>query len=277
MILLRRPAEPPDFAERTREARQRVAEAIEAGEAPSFEPPVWRDYDYKAVLAEAQNGRCAYCESDVLTVSTGEIDHFRPKGGVTALDDDPTSWGREVPGLSNVQDRREVVLSERGYWWLAYAWDNLCFVCDRCNTGWKRRIFPVAETPRCLPPRPGIEETCLLLDPYGDENPGSHLHFGDLGHFEEVPGSRKGFETIRTLGLNRERLSASRREQAQPVYQILATLERDPSEPARTTAIDDLLRLGDHRRRHAGTVRILTEQALGLAWTDLEAARSAPG
>lgn len=273
MILLRRPAEPPDFAERTREPYQRVEEAIAAGETPTFEPPVWGDY--KAVFSKAQHGKCAYCEAFILAVSTGQVDHFRPKGAVCELGADPATWGREILGASNVEERQTRPLSDRGYWWLAYTWSNLCFVCERCNTGWKRTIFPVAEEPRCLPPQRGVEETCLLLDPYGETNPGEHLRFDDLGQVETVPGSRMGSETIRTLGLDRENLRNSRQPMAQDSFQLIRTIKSsEPGSGEWREALHDLIHLGDRRRPHAGMVRIRAEHYLGLLWEELEEFRS---
>jgi len=111
MLLVRRPAEPPEFSERARGARRQVEEAIEAGETPSFEPPVWSDF--KPIFVAAQNHKCAFCEALTTAVSTGHVDHFRPKGSVAALEDDPKTWGEEVPGGSNVFGRRTIkALSE---------------------------------------------------------------------------------------------------------------------------------------------------------------------
>jgi len=272
MLLLRRPDKPSDFDRRTSEARRRVEEAVAAGEAPRFEPPLWRGY--KGVFSEAQHGKCAFCEAFTSAVSTGHVDHFRPKGAVAELGEDPDGWGEEVPGTSNVEGRRPRKLSDRGYWWLAYEWENFCFVCERCNTGWKRTIFPVADEPRRLPPSPDVEESCLLLDPYGGETPSDHLLFDEQGWVEAAPGSRIGFETVRTLGLDREPLRWSREEKARKTTQLLNTLDRDPNSWRET--LDDLVRLGDRRYVHAGMVRIMAERWLGLSWEELEASSAAP-
>src|SRR5690606_7071216 len=67
----------------------------------------------KERLLESQFGKCAFCESNVASVSHGDIEHYRPK----------KYWiqnnkiGKEGPG----------------YYWLAYNYDNLIFACQVCN------------------------------------------------------------------------------------------------------------------------------------------------
>jgi len=112
----------------------------------------------------------------------------------------------------------------------------------------------------------------LLLDPYGDELPSEHLRFGDFGQVEAVPESRKGFETIRTLGLDRESLRRSREEKAQKTLQLLKALDSDPPDSRLGEILADLIRLGDERYVHAGMVRIIVEGWLGLPWAELETA-----
>jgi hypothetical protein len=65
---------------------------------------VFNAYADKAVrktLKAMFHGKCAYCESRITTIYSGDIEHFRPKGG--------------------------------GYYWLAADWDNLLFACPFCN------------------------------------------------------------------------------------------------------------------------------------------------
>ena len=102
--------------------------------------------------------------------------------------------------------RRPRTFCDRGYWWLAFEWNNLLLACERCNRAWKGTLFPVAEETRPIPPEPDAPETALLLDPYGDENPAKHLRFDTIGQVSAAPESRIGRETIRTLGLDRDSL-----------------------------------------------------------------------
>lgn len=53
--------------------------------------------------------KCWYCETSTRNMR-GDMDHYRPKGGVT---------GTKHPG----------------YWWLAFNWRNFRFSCERCNSG----------------------------------------------------------------------------------------------------------------------------------------------
>ncbi len=70
--------------------------------------------DIKAALKQMFNGKCAYCESQVLHIDFGDIEHFRPK----------------------------VIFSE-----LCFEWENLLLACGRCNSKEnKGDQFPDAQT-----------------------------------------------------------------------------------------------------------------------------------
>ena len=62
---------------------------------------VYGDKEVRKALKAMFHGKCAYCESRITTIYSGDIEHFRPKGG--------------------------------GYYWLAADWDNLLFACPFCN------------------------------------------------------------------------------------------------------------------------------------------------
>ncbi len=73
-------------------------------------------YGHRAVrsaLAACQFGKCCFCESKIQHVMSGEVEHFRPKGGV--------------------RQRRSDPLDRPGYYWLAYDWSNLLLSCQSCN------------------------------------------------------------------------------------------------------------------------------------------------
>lgn len=61
----------------------------------------YADKTVRKALKAMFHGKCAYCESRITTIYSGDIEHFRPKGG--------------------------------GYYWLAADWDNLLFACPFCN------------------------------------------------------------------------------------------------------------------------------------------------
>jgi uncharacterized protein (TIGR02646 family) len=64
----------------------------------------------KKDFREISYQKCWYCES-LIDVERGEMDHFRPKAGITGVPDHP------------------------GYWWLAFEWRNFRFSCSTCNSG----------------------------------------------------------------------------------------------------------------------------------------------
>lgn len=69
------------------------------------------------LLLETHN-KCAYCESDITTVSYGDVEHYRPKSI---------------------------------YWWLAYVYDNYLASCAICNQRFKGAKFEF-QGPSLSPP-----------------------------------------------------------------------------------------------------------------------------
>lgn len=84
---------------------------------PSFEPyAAYKSHDVAVALNGLFKGKCAYCESEVAANNGEEIEHYRPKGGVTDDDD------------------------HNGYWWLASEWDNLLTSCTGCNQSRRQHL-----------------------------------------------------------------------------------------------------------------------------------------
>jgi hypothetical protein len=154
--------------------------------------------------------KCAYCESD-LQSQHGDVEHYRPKRGVTDLGDAPVSL--QIGGQSQAHP---------GYFWIAYDPSNLLPSCAKCNQQPTRRPdgtlagkgnrFPVAGTYGYDPANPlktdlSLEQP-LLLHPVLDE-PNDHLLFlqdtGALG-WKTVRGEK----TIEVLDLNKEWLRDQR-------------------------------------------------------------------
>jgi len=72
----------------------------------------YRDPTIKKALIKTFQGKCAYCESKVLHIDYGNIEHFRPK-----------SWA--------------------SFKHLAFDWDNLLLSCSVCNgSAYKGTKFP---------------------------------------------------------------------------------------------------------------------------------------
>jgi hypothetical protein len=166
------------------------------------------------LLANVFNDKCAYCETR-LPRSTYHGDHFRPKKAVAFLPE-----GQKHQQKAQCTDGCGGMVKHPGYFWLAYAWQNLFPSCGYCNTGeGKKTLFPVRR--EYVGPYEGhfpnvdeltTREEPYLLDPYRDQ-PHKHLVFGERGEIAAVEGSEKGKLTIRILdldggSLNRERQRA---------------------------------------------------------------------
>jgi uncharacterized protein (TIGR02646 family) len=138
-----------------------------------------------------QHGKCCFCEAKILHVSYGDIEHYRPKAGY--------------------QQGSSESLQKPGYYWLAYAWDNLLLSCTLCNQQYKRNLFPLLHPDkRALNHHDNItaEEPLLI-------NPSVTDPKGYIGFREEIPyainGNDKGETTITVLGLDRDNLNEARR------------------------------------------------------------------
>jgi uncharacterized protein (TIGR02646 family) len=151
----------------------------------------WRDTVWKylkAYLFSVTNGNCAFCETDALTVSPGDVEHYRPKA---AVEGDET---------------------HKGYYWLAYSVENYLPSCGNCNSSGKMNKFPVSGT-RAYGPDDDLKgEKPDLLNPFDadDDPPSKHLEFV-VGNVENPLGTvggttHRGKQTIEILKLNRQPL-----------------------------------------------------------------------
>lgn len=260
MLRWQRPPKPENFEERAAPRRQALRDAIAQGAAFEHDDNFWRSF--KGDFETAQHRKCAYCDQKD-TGGVGGVDHFRPKSSLSCLE----AAGREDPRTKNFADRRRRQVCARGYWWLAYSWENWLYVCERCNS-WKSDLFPRDDFDGS--PTEGTDDFPLILDPFGTLNPADHLRFDDLGAIEAVDGSRVGAETIRTLGLDRESLRDARQQIAElalGLIQLLDEKERSGRDFARELL--DLAKLGKAENKDAGMVRILIEQRLRIQWSSL--------
>lgn len=127
MIRLQRPAPAPAVL-RTRGPGRAQAHHVErlAGTVRlEFDARLYGHRTVKVALLARQHGKCAYCERPLLDSRDADVEHFRPKGGFCQRDPADTP---EQPG----------------YYWLAYAWENLLVSCKGCNQTHKRSFFPLA-------------------------------------------------------------------------------------------------------------------------------------
>ncbi len=172
------------------EETQKVIDEVGRGKKTEFKSTVWSQL--KGHLFELFHGKCAYCESRVLHVTSGDVEHYRPKKKV---EEDTT---------------------HPGYYWLAYDIDNLLPSCEQCNrTRGKMNRFPVRDFRARRPGELNGEEP-LLLHPYV-HNPAEHLKFipgKDDTYYGTVEGTTEiGDKSVEVYDLNRFRLVEERRKE----------------------------------------------------------------
>lgn len=149
--------------------------------------------------------KCAYCED----FCKAEIEHYRPKKGVTGLPD------------------------HNGYFWLCYEWSNLLPSCRYCNTeGGKGNKFPLLSPgnrvylptltdnqlviPSCQANANFLlAERPLLLNPEIDEDFEEFFTFkiNDNKTGIEIIGAdddKRGYNTVEICNLNRKVLQLNR-------------------------------------------------------------------
>lgn len=227
----------------------------------------WKNF--KQAFAEAQHGRCGYCDIVVVGTQFCDVEHFRPKGMIQILD--TTNQGKEEDNLSNVRDRKALRTIGTGYWWEAYSWNNYLLSCAICNQTWKRNYFPIDGDPT-LRNRPmiGVPELELLFHPFEDEEPIDHFRYELDGRIRGI--SPMGLATIETVGLWRPSLVVQRKKH-------LATLARLIGEMLAPGASDDLVRSNvrtilekgsDDRNNFPGMTRIFWVQVSEMSWEQLE-------
>ncbi|NMO18387.1 hypothetical protein HPC49_25015 [Pyxidicoccus fallax] len=170
---------------------------------------LYRANDVKVALVRSHFGKCVYCETQILTISHGDVEHFRPKSEYT----------------SGVQDD-----SGLGYFWLAYDWANLFLACQTCNETYKGTYFELMPGVDGLAPPSGrmavdtdvfsSTERAVLINPEL-ENPRYFIQFdpgtGVLSARETptffMDSARVG-KMVTALGLNRPSLIAARQRYA---------------------------------------------------------------
>ncbi|MDV6345714.1 hypothetical protein [Nitrosomonas sp. Is37] len=168
----------------------------------NFMSNIYGQSSVKDSLKNAQHKKCCYCESIFVDTSYGAVEHYRPKGAV-------------------IQDESQKKIYP-GYYWLAYEWNNLLFICSRCNTN-KGAYFPLEDnSQRARNHTQSLtNESPLLLNPVVD-NPSQHLDFHDDAIFGLTV---KGKTTIKYLKLDRNELFESRKEVLDIFKQLVNTAQ----------------------------------------------------
>jgi 5-methylcytosine-specific restriction endonuclease McrA len=205
-------------------AAEEISKAIthftSADKDKPFEFKVYGDKTVKKALTLLFNGKCAYCENKITAITTGDIEHFRPKSQVKRADN---------------------TLQKPGYFWLAASWENLLLSCNNCNRKTTQEVvdgselamgkldqFPLLDEKwRCagyIKSKTRLEKKLekdekarLLINPCVD-NPEEHLFFQDNGvpMAKQDPvtkqSSLKGEKSIEVYALFRKPLVDERKE-----------------------------------------------------------------
>ena len=171
----------------------------------TFDAAIYGDPTVKAALISAQYGKCCFCERIVR--EEGDIEHFRPKGGV--------------------RQSKSSRLEKPGYYWLAYDWENLLLACSTCNQRYKRAIFPLSNpTSRAKSHRQDVlREEPLLIHP-AQTDPLPYIGFRQEIAYAKN-GNRCGKVSIEVLGLNRANLIEARRDHLTRLKYMHMILDQD--------------------------------------------------
>lgn len=192
----------------------------------------YKGFDVTYALRVLFHGKCAYCEDEV--GDDMDVEHFRPKGGVTG---DP---------------------GHPGYWWLAHTWENLLPSCTPCNQSRRQHLvtelmteaeflalqsrqakfsygkanqFPI-DGVRATYGSPLTTERPHLIDPTA-EDPEPFFKWSDLGPYSVVLANTdepwvgtRALASISVFALNRLKLVQSRTRILNELrYQASRTIE----------------------------------------------------
>lgn len=195
-----------------KDAKPKVEAAIYSGQKNNY-----------SALDGLFRGKCAYCETEIYQSSSGDIEHFRPKGNVKDL-----ASGKTVSVTIGGQE-----IEHPGYYWLAYDPQNLLFSCELCNRPNKQRTsdnrtigkhdyFPVETNFRAALPGEEANESPSFINPLSqDPNdlPENHLEVDPTGVLAYK--TERGRKCIEMLGLNERHLPDYRRDKYREVERLV--------------------------------------------------------
>lgn len=209
--------------------------------------------------------KCVWCERLRDLSRELDVEHYRPKGGLSEWQGNPAPVSDTPPP--------EKHLNPAAYWWLAFSWHNFTLACKTCNQGWKRNLFPV-EAPRS-PCVEGVErhEKPLLLDPAS-----SCFRARDHFRWEVLSGiiegvSPQGRATIITCGLNRRELLDRRAKIAHETYSTserFVRANRREDWASVDKASERLVELASITAEFTSMTRWIIEETTALTWHELE-------
>lgn len=286
MIKFDRPQPPAGFKEKSKAQLEALGNP-EDDNWPKFKDAFWQKL--KPHFVKAQHDKCGYCETSIS--GHGDVEHYRPKKGIQKLLAERNEFPNSKRINSKGADKVRPQVTEHGYWWLAYDWENYLLSCSICNQSYKNALFPV-DTPRKRrrnhekymvqnPKKSDIpKEKPLLLNPYEKD-------FDSYRYFEYTiegfikprkkdssnKGNPRALETIRICGLHRISLIQKRalramkiRDKSLQFLETVFTLNESKQESLAT----DLFFEGHEISPFAGMVRVIFKQATTLEWFELE-------
>lgn len=211
-----------------KELAEAIAHYADPNNTKTYKFKVYSNPKVKETLIEMSEGKCAYCESDILVTYVGDIEHFRPKGEI-----------EELKASGN---------SKPGYYWLAADWNNLLLSCRNCNQKSKQRTtsddqlnsmgkmnqFPLFdEAKRARSPEDDLadeDNVRLLLNPC-IEDPEDYFKY-DIESGVIQPKKREEFlkqralSSIKVFGLQRVPLVHAREKRAIEILKQMSRVER---------------------------------------------------
>ncbi len=205
-------------------------------------------------------GKCAYCETYIRDFQRGDIEHYRPKQGVTDENDKLIK--------ANYGNGPE---KHWGYYWLAYDKYNLLPSCTICNQAsdlegnkiGKHNRFPV--TGKHAIDDSGIEaEQPLLINPLTD-NPEKYLAIEidgkAKGMIKGIDQEGVGLMTIKVFALNdRDLLLERRKDKIKQVRADLAAIMLSDDMKKRQEIINDLKEVYDGAGEYSMAARAVLEE-----------------
>ncbi|ROL70734.1 HNH endonuclease [Pseudomonas vranovensis] len=248
----------------------------------SFEYTAYKSEDVRRALEKVFHGKCAYCETYYAASAPVDIEHYRPKGGVS-------------------ED-----VTHGGYWWIAMQWENLLPSCIDCNRkrgqviveastsltvlattaspklrqAGKQNSFPLANSGvrAAAETNDFSREQPLLINPCNDD-PAAHLMYSvDPSHptglivpTGSLQQQKRGAVSIQVYGLNRLKLLEDRNRVLRAL-EFLGDLIIDVAKSIADLEAPDAQRqlLGTAAEGVAARLRLLRDRML----TELKAAAS---
>lgn len=209
----------------------------------------------KSWLASFSGGKCWYCEA-ISERAAGDVDHFRPKAGVTC--------------------NRVKLPAHDGYYWLAYDWLNYRYSCQRCNRpenderkvlrGKANEFLLVDENERNMTPSCGKVERPALLDPckLQDTKLLAHLVNGtvEAAYPQGTDESDRAIYTRNILGLNNFTVSKIKREGWSPINILIEHVGDIPA------VKDELIKRLDPSAEYSSFYRAAISSHRDKDWVD---------